>query len=61
MKKYPSLQLKVENIKKTILEYGICLKTPVILKAKFSTIELYIKKMFIIKAQSIPLKTTTPF
>lgn len=61
MKKYPSLQLKVENIKKTILEYGICLKKPVILKAKFSTIELYIKKMFIIRAQSIPLKTTTPF
>lgn len=60
-KKYPCLQLKVENIKKAILEYGICYKNPIILKAKFPTIELYIKKMFIIKAQSIPLKTTTSF
>lgn len=61
MKKYPSLQLTVENIKKTILEYGICYKNPVSLKATFLTIELYIKKTFIIKAQSIPLKTTIPF
>lgn len=42
------------------MEYGLCYKNHVILKAKLATIELKIEKTFI-KVQSIALNKSIPF